>query len=300
MSDDRARFAELTDRAILAVAGEDRANFLQGLVSNDVLRVSPEQAAYALFLTPQGKYLHEFRMADLDGALLLDPEAARLPDLAKRLKMYKLRSKIALEDRSAAMTVVAVFGGDALDRLGLPARAGAAVRFGDGIAFVDPRLPALGARIFLPREGAGAQCEAAGLAPVDAADYDRFRLSLGIPESGDLVPEKSLALENRLDSLNAISWDKGCYMGQELTARTKYRALIKKKLFPVTVDGALPAPGTPVLLDGEEVGELRTGRDTQALALLRLEEAKRALADGIPLRAGDAALSVGVPAWATE
>ncbi|WP_377808963.1 folate-binding protein [Azospirillum sp. A29] len=296
-----AGYAVLDQRGVVAVTGEDRKAFLQGLVSNDVLRVTPDRAAYALFLTPQGKFLHDFNLvesgAEPDAALLLDPETERRADLLRRLKMYKLRSKIALEDRSEQLRVVVAFGDGALEALGLPAEPGAARAFAGGVAFVDPRLPALGARLFLPADGLAA-LEAVGLAPREVADYDRLRLSLGIPDGTlDLIPEKSIPLESRMDALNAISWDKGCYMGQELTARTKYRALIKKKLFPVAIDGPVPDAGTPVTLDGKEAGEVRSGRDGAALALLRLEDVQRAAENGLTFQAGPAALTPREPGW---
>lgn len=296
-----AGYAVLGQRSVVAVTGEDRKAFLQGLVSNDVLRVTPDRAAYALFLTPQGKFLHDFSLvesgAESDAALLLDPETDRRADLLRRLKMYKLRSKIALEDRTEQLRVVVAFGEGALEALGLPAEPGAARSFAGGVAFTDPRLPALGARLFLPADGLAA-LEAAGLAPREVADYDRLRLSLGIPDGTlDLIPEKSIPLESRMDALNAISWDKGCYMGQELTARTKYRALIKKKLFPVTVDGPAPDAGTPVTLDGKEAGEMRSGRDGAALALLRLEDVQRAAENGLTFQAGPAVLTPREPGW---
>ncbi|BAI72751.1 protein [Azospirillum sp. B510] len=300
-----AGYTVLDRRSVVAVTGEDRKAFLQGLVSNDVLRVTPDHAAYALFLTPQGKFLHDFMMVesedDAGPALLLDPETDRRADLLRRLKMYKLRSKIALEDRAERLRVVIAFGEGALAALGLPAEPGAARPFAGGVAFTDPRLPGLGARLFLPVNGPVnglAALEAAGLGGRDAAEYDRLRLSLGVPDGTlDLIPEKSIPLESRMDALNAISWDKGCYMGQELTARTKYRALIKKKLFPVTFDGPIPEAGTPVTLDGKEVGEIRSGRDAAALALLRLEDVQLAAANGSVLQAGSATLTPCDPEW---
>lgn len=294
-----AGYAVLDRRSVVAVTGEDRKAFLQGLVSNDMLRVTPDHAAYALFLTPQGKFLHDFTVVESgsDSALLLDPETDRRADLLRRLKMYKLRSKIALEDRAGALQVVVAFGDGALAALGLPAEAGAARPFGGGIAFTDPRLPTLGARLFLPADGIAA-LEEAGLVRRDAADYDGLRLSLGVPDgSGELIPEKSIPLENRMDALNAISWDKGCYMGQELTARTKYRALIKKKLFPAVIDGPAPEPGSPVTLDGKEAGEVRSVHGGAALALLRLEEVRRAAENGLRFQAGAATLTPSEPDW---
>jgi len=292
-----AGFAVLEQRSVVAVSGEDRAAFLQGLVSNDMLKVAPDRAAYALFLTPQGKFLHDFTVVDADGAFLLDAETERRADLLRRLKMYKLRSRIALEDRALSLRVVVAFGDGTLAALGLPEEAGAVLPFGGGVAFTDPRLPELGARLFLPADGLAA-LEGAGLTRREPEEYDRLRLTLGVPDgSRDMVPEKAIPLENRLDVLNAISWDKGCYMGQELTARTKYRALIRKKLFPVTSDGPLPDAGTPVTLDGQEIGELRSGRDGLALAVLRLEDAARAADGGVTLRAGDAILIHKAPVW---
>src|SRR4051794_12750146 len=169
-------YVTLPSRGILAIDGPDRAAFLQGLVSNDVIQAGPARAIYAAFLTPQGKYLHDFLIVELDGKLLLDGEAERLADLQRRLKMYKLRSKITLEDVSARYSVTAAFGADALGALGLPTEPGAAAPLGGGVVFVDPRLPGLGARAILPR---GTEAEAlgpAGFSPADTADYDRLRL----------------------------------------------------------------------------------------------------------------------------
>ena len=120
-----------------------------------------------------------------------------------------------------------------------------------------------------------------------------MRLPLGVPDgSRDLQVEKALLLENGFDELNGVDWKKGCYMGQELTARTKYRALIKKRLFPVRVEGTLPEAGTPVHQNGEEVGEVRSGMGDRALAMLKLEAARTG-----PLTAGDARIVPEIPTW---
>ena len=177
-----------------------------------------------------------------------------------------------------------------------PGRAGP---FLGGIVAIDPRLTALGTRAILPAEDLAARLTAAGFAQADAADYDRHRLALGVPDgSRDLEIEKSLLLENNFEPLHGVDFDKGCYVGQELTARTKYRALIKKRLFKVTIDGPLPPPDTPVTLDGEDAGVLRSGRDGTALALLRLEQVAEAATKGRPLLAGAARLTPVKPDWA--
>lgn len=296
-----ASFVLLDDRGVLAVAGEDRVSFLQGLTSNDIRKAAADRVLFSAFLTPQGKYLHDFFIVSRDGALLLECEAARRDDLLRRLRMYKLRSKVVLSDETGAWVAAAAFGEGALAALGLAAEAavpGVARPFAGGFAYVDPRLAVLGARLLLPREGAAEALAAAGLAPAAVADYDRLRLDLGVPDgSRDLAVEKAILLESNFDDLNAIAWDKGCYMGQELTARTRYRGLVKKRLVPVAVDGPLPEPGTPVTnAAGRDLGEMRSGRDGRGLALLRLDALAEAAEAG-PLTAGGSTVTPRKPGW---
>src|SRR4029077_4983626 len=145
-----------------------------------------------------------------------------------------------------------------------------------------------------PRDEIGRACADMGRAEVDFAVYDRHRLALGIPDgSRDLVVEKSILLEAGFDELNGVDWQKGCYVGQELTARTKYRGLIKKRLFPVRIEGPAPAPGTMVTAAGHDAGELRSSRDGQGLALLRLD----AVAEVRSLSADAATLVPLHPDW---
>jgi folate-binding protein YgfZ len=283
-------------RGLLAIAGEDKVSFLQGLVSNDVTKAGPARALYSAFLTPQGRYLHDFFLAEANGSFYLDCEAARREDLKRRLSLYKLRSKVTIADATASHAVALLFGAGALTRLGLGTDPGAAKPFGGGVAYVDPRLPALGARAVLPREGAAATLEAAGFIAGDATAYDKLRLSLGVPDgSRDLPVEKAILLENGFDELHAIDWEKGCYLGQELTARTRYRGLVRKRLLPVTIEGPTPAPGTPVMLGDKEAGEMRSAIDGIGLALLRLEHVEGAASP--ILRAGEARLTAQKPDW---
>jgi folate-binding protein YgfZ len=190
--------------------------------------------------------------------------------------------------------VAAVFGGDALAALDLPAEPGAARAFASGAAFVDPRLAALGARCILPVEGARAALAEAHLVETGFEAYDRLRLGLGIADgSRDLVLEKSILLEAGFDELGGVDWNKGCYIGQELTARSKYRGLVKRRLMPVVIDGPAPAPGTVVFAEGRDVGEMRSGRDGRGLALLRIEAAR----EDRRLTAGGAVIIPERPEW---
>ncbi|MBI3515880.1 MAG: folate-binding protein YgfZ [Proteobacteria bacterium] len=287
--------ALLEHRGALKVAGADARPFLQGLISNDITKVTPARAIHAGLLTAQGRYLHDFIVVELGEALLLETERARLTDLRKRLSLYKLRAKVTIEPADD-LAVVAFWPEAALVPLGLPAEPGAAKPHAGGVALVDPRLAALGARALVP--AARLDEALAGFVRGALGGYDRHRLALGVPDgSRDLIVEKSLLLENGFDELNGVDWHKGCYVGQELTARTKYRGLVKKRLLPVAIDGAPPAPGTPIALGARDAGEMRSAADGLGLALLRLEMVDAAALEGEALTAGDARLTVQRPQW---
>jgi len=275
------RFSLLPHRSVIAVGGPDRAEFLQGLISNDTAKVGPGRAIWAALLTPQGRFLNDmFVVEDGDGTFLMETERERAPALAKKLKMYTLRSKVTVEDRGAAMDVAVVYGSNAAKVLPVTG----------ATAFVDPRLAELGVRVLAPAGQTAALL--LGLDEVPLGDYEALRLRLGVPDgSRDMTVEKALLLESGFDELHGVDWQKGCYMGQELTARTKYRGLIKRRLFPVKVEGALPPPGTPVERDGREVGEIRSGLGDRALAMLQLDAAEG------PLTAEGATLHAERPAW---
>ena len=293
-----ARLVNLEDRGVLAVSGEDRIAFLQGLVSNDVERVTPKHAVYAAFLTPQGKFLFDFIVVDDGERLLLDCEAARLADFAKRLRIYKLRSKIELADVSESFRVFAVYGDGALAVLGLASdAAGASEPCLGGLVIIDPRLAALGARLILP---VNADPSSLGLAPGTFGDYDRRRIQLGIPDgSRDMEVDKTVLLEAGFDELNGVDWKKGCYMGQELTARTKYRGLVKRRLMPISTDGPLPPPGTRITLDGRDAGEIRSTQGDMAMAMVRLNMLEQTAGGAAVLTAGEMTVTPKKPDWAT-
>ena len=252
----------LTGRGVLAIGGADRVSFLQGLVSNDVAAARHDAAVFAAFLTAQGKFLHDFNVVDADGRLLLEMDRTRLPDLQRRLKLYKLRSDVTLEDQSARWAVHVVFGADEATALAPDGQ----------IRFRDPRHPALGLRMLVPVDTAADAVGSAGAQTVDEDAWQRHRIGLGIPDGAvDLLPEKSTLIESNYDLLNGVSWDKGCYMGQELTARMHYRGLAKKRLVGVRYAGPAPAFGTDLLRDGRAVGEMRGGTDGAGIALVRLD-----------------------------
>ena len=259
----------LADRGVVEVTGEDRVGFLQGLVSNDVAEAQPGRAVWAALLSPQGKWLADFFIIAEGERLLLDCERAQAAMLVKMLSRYRLRAKVQLRDASDAFAVHAAWGD-------LPAV--------EALVVADPRLEAAGWRVL------------AQTPLVDTASLTQWhahRIALGLPDgTRDMESEKSVLLEAGFDELHGVSWSKGCYMGQELTARTKYRGLLKRRLVPVRVLGAMPAPGAPVLRDGQEIGVLRDGAGEMAMALLKLDAMEAA-----ELRCGEAILQVMRPAW---
>ena len=278
----------LEERGVLAVGGPQRLSFLQGLISNDVERIGPDQAIYGALLTPQGKFLFEFFIADRDGVLLLDTDRDRLPDLQKRLMMYKLRSDVTIADRTADFSVHALLG--PVD--GLDDAPGAALALDNGVVFTDPRSARLGARAILPRATAQATLDRLGFStgPFDA--YEARRVEVGAADARrDLEVDKTLLLEANFETFNGVSFSKGCYVGQELTARTKYRGNVRRRLYPVVIEG-VTAPGTEVNLGDKLVGEVRSIAGNRGIALLRIEDVEQARADGASLMAGSATVQV--------
>lgn len=290
------RYTILEHRGLLSVAGEDRRSFLQGLVTNDVTRAARDRAVWAALLTPQGKFLHEFFIFEMGETLFLEAEQARLEDLKTRLSRYRLRAKVQVAVVEG-YEVAAVLGEGAAARVGLPENVAGAVQplpGGEGVAFTDPRLPGAPVRVVVPTETARATLEDLFGEAAEWTDLDAARICLGLPDgSRDIEVEKGLVLESGFDELGGVDFKKGCYIGQELTARMKYRALAKKRLLPITVAGGVtPAPGTPLLTaDGREAGEVRSAVAGHALALVRLEHL------AAPLTAAGDSVGVAVPEW---
>jgi folate-binding protein YgfZ len=254
----------LRDRAVIALEGAEARDFLQGLVTNNVARLAPGVGLYTALLTPQGKILFDFLVAEGDGAVLLDCAAGTADGLVKRLTLYRLRAKIGI----ALRPQLAVFAG----LTGRPAER--------AITFPDPRLAALGPRSI----GAVAEMPDYLEGP---APYHAARLALGVPEGADFGSDKIFALDAGLEELHGVAFDKGCYVGQELTARMKHRGTARKRILGMHADAALPPAGAKIASDGTEIGEIVSTYGSEGFALIRLdrlEEAKASLTvDTMPL-----------------
>jgi folate-binding protein YgfZ len=259
----------LTDRAVISLSGPEARGFLQNLVSNDVEKLSPGHGLYAALLSPQGKIGFDFFLVEGDGAILLDVAATSRDALLKKLKLYRLRAKVDIAARDTHGVFAAL--GDGAAR--------------HAVRFSDPRHAGL------PARSIGALGEMPAGLPGPQA-YHTLRLELGIPESGDFGSEKIFALDGGLDELHAISFEKGCYVGQELTARMKHRATSRKRPLSVTANGEVPPPGTAVT-QGGDIGEIIAAHGKRGFAAVRLDKWD-ATGDAL---AGGIAVTLTRPQW---
>ena len=240
------------DRAIIAVSGNDRESFLQGLVTNDLGKLG-DGLVYAALLTAQGKYLADFFLVPRGDTILIDAKAEQAEALVRRLSMYRLRAAVTI-----APTDLHVSRG-----LG-PAPDG---------AFADPRHPELGWRRYGGEPGA-----------LPGIDWDAIRVAHCIPEAGiELIPNDTYILEAGFERLHGVDFRKGCYVGQEVTARMKHKTELRKGFITLAIDGTAPV-GTGILSDGKPAGQVFTQSGGRAIAWLRFDRL------GDDMTAGDARL----------
>jgi folate-binding protein YgfZ len=271
--------AVLDDRAIIAISGPQARDFLQGLVTNDILSgLAPGSGLYTALLSPQGKILFDVLVTEGEGALLVDVARVASEALLKKLKMYRLRARLEIELRPQ----LGVYWG----LKGHPDNRPASYA-GRAISFPDPRLAALGVRSI------GAMAEMPDNLP-GPHHYHETRLELGVPEAGDFGFEKVFALDAGLEELHGVSFTKGCYIGQELTSRMKHRATARKRILGVVADAPLPAPGTAVARGGIEIGELTSNHGRRGFALVRLDGLDETQGE---IRAGEIVVALKRPAW---
>ncbi len=212
---------ELNDRAIIEISGSDRRRLLQGLITNNVEKASSSNLIYSAMLNAQGRFLYDFFIFEIDEKLMIDCAADRRDEIMKKLNFYKLRSQVEIKKNDE----LKVFYNQ------------------ENKGFIDPRSPKLGSRFYQKN-----------LSAEQSSFYHFNRISLKIPESDhDLTYEKSFILEFGFDDFNAIDYNKGCYVGQELTARTHYRGEIRKKLFHVKLDSIIEK-NSEIYCEGKSVG----------------------------------------------
>ncbi len=276
--------AHLADRGVVRVSGEDAKTFLDGLVTCDLDRVSPQAARLGALLTPQGKILFDFIVfeapSEIEGGYYLDVLKVHAPELAKRLGFYKLRAKATIQDLSDTLAVVA--GWDD------PKPADEA-----GLVADDPRLRELGWRAIVAAE------DAAEFASVPAEQYHARRIALGVPEGGrDFLFGDAFPHEALMDQLQGVDFDKGCYVGQEVVSRMQHRGTARTRIVPAVYEGGFAAEtGVEVKAGEKSLGRTGTGAEGRGLVMIRLDRAADALAAGETIRAGGIPIRLERPDW---
>jgi folate-binding protein YgfZ len=281
--------ALLPDRGVVKVAGLDARKFLNGLVTADLAKVAPAQPRFAALLTPQGKIIVDFIVAEAEptdgGGFFLDCPRALAPALTERLNFYKLRAKVMVEDLSATLDVLAIWdGGGKTDY---------------GLCYPDPRLSALGMRCMVPPHLAPKAAADLAAELVDASLYDAHRIALGVPRGGaDFIYGDAFPHETDMDQLHGVDFDKGCFVGQEVVSRIEHRSTARTRVVPVGFDGAPPEIGVAVMAGDKNVGMMGSGVTGRGLAALRLDRVEEALANRTTLMAGGITLHPVKPSWA--
>jgi tRNA-modifying protein YgfZ len=264
--------AQLTDRGVVRVSGPEARSFLQGLVTGNAVTLGDDEARWAALLSPQGKILFDFLMSATPDAILLDVNREKIPDLVKRLTMYKLRAKVEISDESEHLGVIALYGGAP----------------GEGVR--DSRHAEMGTRLIVPTDKIAAQMLTFG-GDFGQADFAAHRIALGVPEGGvDFVYGDAFPAEADMDQLNGVDFKKGCFVGQEVVARMHYRGTTRNRVLKVVLEGTAPPPGAIVMAGEIRVGTMGSSAGAQGLALLRIDRAEEAAQAGQALVSGETRL----------
>ncbi|MEA2978238.1 MAG: tRNA-modifying protein YgfZ [Alphaproteobacteria bacterium] len=281
--------ALLPDRGVVKVAGADARVFLNGLLTIDVGKVTPEQARFGALLTPQGKIIIDFIIAEAPagdgGGFFLDCPRALAPSLVEKLNFYKLRAKVICEDLSEVLGVMALWDGAGATEYGL--------------IYADPRLPALGQRAMLPPHLAKDAAADLGAELFEAQAYEAHRIAQGVPRGGlDFIYGDAFPHETDMDQLAGVDFEKGCYVGQEVVSRMEHRGTARNRVVPVTAANFAPDAGVPVMAGDRQVGITGSHAGNRGLAMLRLDRVADARSANIPLIAGGVAIEPSKPDWA--
>ncbi len=250
---------QLQDRAILSISGADKLVFLQGLLTNDVHKLT-HHPIYSLMLTPQGKFLYDFYLILHGDEILLDCAAEKYDEICKKFSMYKLRSDVLVNQVRDQYEILAIYGEGV-------------THINDSLVFVDPRYSLLGSRAIVKKDSAKEFLKKHNLLSMQNYTKLIYDLSIPLPHI-DMISQESFPLEFGMDFLNAISFDKGCYVGQELTARTKHRGVVRKKIYKIIAQSDLSKVkcGAEIMVDQNKIGKFCSAFNEIGKALIREED----------------------------
>ena len=278
--------AFLPDRGVVKVSGEDARNFLNGLVTTDLTELKPGLARFGALLTPQGKIIVDFLITEAPtghgGGFLFDCPRALAQGLTDKLRFYKLRARVTVENLSDSLGVIAVWGG------------GLAMQ--PDLTFTDPRAPDLGTRILAPQELAQKVADLIGADLDEAKAYEAHRIECGAPRGGlDFIYGDAFPHETNMDRLHGVDFDKGCYVGQEVVSRMQHRGTVRTRTVKIVLDGAAPETGASIVAGDKPVGTVGSTAGQAGLALVRTDRVADALAAGLALTAGGLPLHLADP-----
>ena len=249
------------DTRFINIAGDDRQEFLQGLITNDINACNRNNPIYSCILSPQGKFLADFFVIELDGSYLIEIHNRFFDNILQKLQLYKLKSKVIISENNSYLSCVVLFINK---KIALPNHL---------ISYQDPRNNNIGIRYILNTDNSSS-LKKLGFTPVDINYYKEILMKNLIPYSpDDLIVNKSLLLENNFQNINAISWDKGCYVGQEITARMKYRALLKKKIYTLEIISGSIQVGEKITINDISIGEIISITNKFTIAMLKIDTA---------------------------
>jgi hypothetical protein len=278
--------ALLPDRGVVKVTGETARDFLNGLITTDTTRLQPGLGRFGALLTPQGKITIDFLITEAPaghgGGFLIDCPKPLAQALTDKLKFYRLRAKIEVENLSDSLGVLAAWDGEAALK--------------PDLTFTDPRNSQLGLRIFVPAELAQKAADAIGAELVDSSAYEAHRIAVGVPRGGlDFMYGDAFPHETNMDRLSGVDFDKGCYVGQEVVSRMQHRGTARTRIVRLLLDGPAPEVGSAILAGEKSVGTMGSAADGHALALMRIDRAGEALEAGTPLTAGGLSIRITEP-----
>ncbi len=261
----------LPDRAVIRLSGEARRSFLQGIITQDMDRLAPGAAIFSALLTPQGKILADFFVVETDDALFIDCDTANAPTLTKRLTLYKLRAKVSIDSDES----LCVLAGDTKPSIEC------------ATSYLDPRHAKLGWRMIASSDEVK-----------PASEYEAKRIAAGVPEFGkDFGPDETFLLDVNYDALNAVSYKKGCFIGQEVSSRMKRKGEARRRTLIAEFSGPAPGKGAEVTAGETRLGELMSGAGNLALASIRMDRWQKAAAENAPIECGGNALHLRVPEY---
>ena len=283
------KFFHDDSNSFLKVNGTDCLKFLQGLISNDIYMTDHNRGIYSSLLSPQGKFMYDFFLVKFKDCILLECNKGIIEELKIKLNLYKLRSNVEISVEKKINSYL--LQRNIINKL-------IHINSSEIVYFEDPRFLNSNIKFYCSQNEFNKINEDLLLKPVEKKEFENLRINNTIPDfSLDTKKNESFLLELRFDDLNGINWKKGCYIGQELTAITKYRANIKKKLFGLKINGNIDEIEKKVFFEKKEIGQITSYNQNFGIAILKIREVELSLKKSIPLTSGNAIVTPYIPSW---